>query len=323
MSSLIRLPSWQAPFSLFSLSVSQEFFAERAQLVADDGVKDQLLADWLSAVNAPALGDTVQLPATLNGGGGARRQLVGVVVEPTQPDTGTAECSGQARRWRVRVRGEVAIRLEAGEDEAAFPEPEAPEAAGLAEPGEGQGEGEVVEVAEDELTLLTLRVSTEQRERWKELMEEQPGLFGRRMRPENEARWQRLFGGCAAQKGGPQAGGNEAELGLPLEQSFVATLYGVLAELLRLEEEGAEGCVAGGTHLTVHLLGCRPALELADPDAQLPALLAALPAARVQRLRLCMCGPEVGEEVALKTWEGPGSRRVELQASRLLLVSLL
>ncbi|CAE8604002.1 unnamed protein product, partial [Polarella glacialis] len=52
----------------------------------------------------------------------------------------------------------------------------------------------------------------------------------------------------------------------------------------------------------VDILGCRPALELADP------VLEALPDS-VQKLVVRMCGPEVGEEVARRPIELPPGRR--------------
>merc|ERR1712179_199533 len=82
--------------------------------------------------------------------------------------------------------------------------------------------GEEVEVLETDIVLLTLRLSSEQRGHWNDLRDEKPELFGQRMKSDNEARWQRLFGAAARKKasGCAAASGAAEDLGLPLEQSF-------------------------------------------------------------------------------------------------------
>ncbi|CAK0882341.1 unnamed protein product [Prorocentrum cordatum] len=167
--------------------------------------------------------------------------------------------------------------------------------------------GEELDAGEEDMTLLTARLSAEQRRHWGELVEERPGLFGQRMRSDNEARWRRLFG-AAARRGGAGVGAGacaaEEDAGLPLEQTFVATLHGLVAELL-----------PGARALTVDLLGCRPALELESPDAALVALMQALPAG-LEQLTVRMCGPEVNSDDCLRSHDIGGGRRLHLELRR-------
>ena len=60
-----------------------------------------------------------------------------------------------------------------------------------------------------------------------------------------------------------------ADEGLPLEQSFVATLYELLMDHEKLH--GAQ------RELRVDLLGCREALELQEPVRRLSRMLKARP----------------------------------------------
>lgn len=250
-----------------------ELYAAHAAEVADESIKERLLHCWVQEANAPMPGDLVQL----SGCGGA--QLVGLVLAPTLQGG-----------WRVQVRS-AATEAAApdGPGEAPAPRLEANEQVGVE-----------LDVAESDLTLLTLRLSEEQRRSWRNLLEERPRLFGQRMRADNEARWQRLFGAAARSAastavGGVGAGacGAEADLGLPLEQSFVATLHGLIGECL--QRLGGSGETQA---LTVDLLGCRPALELSEePSKILPALLEVSPSS-LRRLTVRMCGPEVGREAA-------------------------
>lgn len=111
------------------------------------------------------------------------------------------------------------------------------------------------------------------------------------MRSDNEARWQRLFGAAARSSrsaNGVGMGATQAaeDLGLPLEQSFAATLHGFIDDYLAQGDGNTES-------LTVDVLGCRPALELDDQEKVLMALLNVLPL-RLQHLTVRMCGPEVG-----------------------------
>jgi len=161
------------------------------------------------------------------------------------------------------------------------------------------------------MTLLSLRLSEEQRTHWRDLRNEKPELFGKRMKSDNEARWQRLFGAAARKENaggvsGVGAGANAAaqDLGLPLEQSFVATLYGLIVDCLERVGDKEE--------LTVDVLGARPALELDDATTALAALLESLPTS-LQRLTVRMCGPEVGCEDSVSSQELQGGRNLGLE----------
>lgn len=258
-----------------------EFFCAHALEIADEQIKDQLLQFWLAEANAFVPGDLVQL--------GAR--LVGVILGPT-PTLG---------RWQVRVTGTTSdASATAGPGEAVVSVPEAAEAA-----------GEELDVAESDMTLLSIRLSDEQRASWRELRNERPELLGQRMKSDNEARWQRLFGAAARRDnaggvGGVGASANAAaqDLGLPLEQSFAATLYGLISDCLEVNGSKSE--------LTVDVLGCRPALELDDPSTALASLLEALPST-LQRLTVRMCGPEVGCDDSTITQELQDGRCLHME----------
>ncbi|CAE7227756.1 1a, partial [Symbiodinium sp. CCMP2456] len=158
--------------------------------------------------------------------------------------------------WQVRVTGAASEASAAlGPGEAAASVPQALEEA-----------GQVLKVSETEATLLTLRLSDEQQLRWKSLQEEMPDLFQKRMSSDNEARWRKLFS-AAAQKfrRGPLIGSSAEESGLPLEQTFAATLYDCILEHRQSCGDQAE--------LTIDVLGCRPALELDDPLCALAAII--------------------------------------------------
>lgn len=262
------------------------FFSEHSTEIGDDFVKEQLLQVWMKDANAPVPGDLVQLS------GSEGTPLVGTVLRPTP--------SG----FSVRVLGTAA-------DVSASDGPVPEDLAKLMASSAGQV-GEELEVAESGVTLLTLRLSEEQRRSWRSLQEEQPELFGERMKSDNEARWQRLFGAAARSQSSAGAGvaggcagatGAAEDLGLPLEQSFVATLYGLISDCLERIGERKE--------LVVDLLGARPALELDDPQPALKALLRALPKS-LCRLTVRMCGPEVGCEAYVQTFEAEPERTVEL-----------
>jgi len=256
-----------------------EFFCEHAVEIADEQIKDQLLNFWKMEANSFMPGDVVQLGA----------QLVGVVTSPTLA----------IGRWLVRVTGTASDASAAvGPGEVVIAVPEVAHKA-----------GEELEVDESDMTLLSLKLSNEQRTHWRDLRNEKQELFGKRMKSDNEARWQRLFGAAARQnsKGaGVGAGANAAaeDLGLPLEQSFAATLYGLIMDYLERTASRAD--------LTVDILGCRPALELDDPHAVLLALMEALPASLL-RLNVRMCGPEVGCKDSTSSQELQGSRIVSFE----------
>jgi len=263
-----------------------QFFSEHSREIGDDFVKEQLLEFWMKDANAPVPGDLVQL----SGSDGSH--LVGAVLRPTP--------SG----FSVRVLGTAA-------DVSASDGPVPEDLAKLMASSDGQV-GDELEVAETDVTLLTLRLSEEQRRSWRSLQEEQPDLFGERMKSDNEARWQRLFGAAARSQSSAGAGvaggcagatGAAQDLGLPLEQSFVATLYGLINDCLKRIGERKE--------LVVDLLGARPALELDDPQPALKSLLRALPK-NLCRLTIRMCGPEVGCEAYVQTLEVEPDRAVEL-----------
>lgn len=264
------------------------FFGDHSTEIGDEFVKDRLLEFWMSDANAPVPGDLVQL----SGSDGAH--LVGTVLRPTP--------SG----FSVRVLG-TAADVSAADG----PVPEA--LAKMMATSDGQV-GEELEVAESDVTVLTLRLSEEQRCHWRSLREERPELFGERMKSDNEARWQRLFGAAARSQSSAGAGvaggcagaaGAAEDLGLPLEQSFVATLYGLITDCLERIGDPERG------ELVVDLLGARPALELDDPEPVLKALLRALPQS-LRRLTVRMCGPEVGCEAYARTLEAEPGRSVEL-----------
>mmetsp|Transcript_96338 Transcript_96338/g.299482 ORF Transcript_96338/g.299482 Transcript_96338/m.299482 type:complete len:570 (+) Transcript_96338:3-1712(+) len=259
-----------------------QLFFDHATTVADEHVKNQLLNAWMQAVNSPVPGDLVQLSSrAATSITGCRQQLVGTVVS----------AGSTATQWRVRLH-----------ETAVLCRPLLPSlpSASLAPSQCVAEELQEVDVDAAEVTLLTLRVTEEQRERWLQLVESCPGLFGKRMAPENEARWKRLFGACAARHGGAigvSAASSSADEGLPLEQSFVATLHGVLVDFLRWSKAQRAASSEGARSLVVDVLGCRPALELADPEAQLSAVLAcSFPAGGIRSLTVRMCGPEAGGE---------------------------
>lgn len=246
------------------------FFADHAIEIADESIKETLLSSWLSDANSPMPGDVVQFSTA----GGS--QMVGAVLRPAMTQS-AGTC------WTVRVQStaqEASAAPGVGEAIMNPPVPDGPDCTGLE-----------IDVWESEMTLLSLRLSNEQRKHWQELRQDRPGLFGERMRSDNEARWQRLFGAAARSSrsaNGVGMGATQAaeDLGLPLEQSFVATLHGFIDDYLALGDGNAES-------LTVDVLGCRPALELDDQERVLTALLDVLPST-LQRLTVRMCGPEVG-----------------------------
>eukprot|EP00930_Biecheleria_cincta_P058795 TRINITY_DN44598_c0_g1_i1.p1 TRINITY_DN44598_c0_g1~~TRINITY_DN44598_c0_g1_i1.p1 ORF type:complete len:519 (+),score=120.51 TRINITY_DN44598_c0_g1_i1:56-1558(+) len=264
-----------------------EFYSSHAAEIADPLLKDQLLQLWVADANALTIGDLVQL----SGAGGA--QLVGVVLKP---------CSNIGK-WLVRVTGCASeASAAAGPGEMVLEGPKATEAA-----------GDEIEVDESNMTLLTLRLSEEQRQQWRDLVQQKPVLFGQRMSSDNEARWQRLFGAaarsqCAGGAAGVGAGAcaASADLGLPLEQSFAATLHGLILEWLACFETSHQ------TDVSLDLLGCRPALELESPEAVLQQLLEALPDT-IRQLKVRMCGPEVGCDQRSSSQELNDGRTVSLQ----------
>lgn len=258
-----------------------EFFARHAKEIADEGIRDHLLTIWVHEANTPARGDLVQVSES----GGA--QLVGLVL-------------GTVGLAHVRVRiTSTAAEAAPTEGPRELPAPAGPEAQ--------QAVGEEILVDMSGITLLTLRLSEEQRCSWRALREEQPALFGERMSTSNEARWQRLFG-AAARAGAPGsvagagagACGAAEDLGLPLEQTFAATLYGLITE--HLQPDGAT------TDMFIDVLGCRPALELENHEQALQGLLAALPGLALLSVRFC--GPEVGSDA--------GSRSISLASGQTL-----
>lgn len=264
------------------------FFAQHAVEIADESVKEQLLAFWVNDANSVMPGDLVQFS------GVSGSQLVGEVVGPAFSH------SASGSQWRVQMRGtaeEASAVAGPGEMQVNPLVPEAKEEA-----------GQEMNVNEAGMTLLTLRLSQEQRRHWRNLREEKPELFGERIRSDNEVRWQRLFGAAARrQPSGAGVGASHSfeDSGLPLEQSFVATLYGLVSDYLEQDESCVE-C------LVVDMLGCRPALELDEPEKVLTGLLEALPP-RLLRLTVRMCGPEVGCEAYKRSWEVRNGRQMKLE----------
>eukprot|EP00928_Gymnodinium_smaydae_P002592 TRINITY_DN10930_c0_g2_i1.p1 TRINITY_DN10930_c0_g2~~TRINITY_DN10930_c0_g2_i1.p1 ORF type:complete len:576 (+),score=128.06 TRINITY_DN10930_c0_g2_i1:78-1805(+) len=309
-----------------------EFYHARASDIADESLRERVLRSWLEAANAPAPGDLVQLPSPeTEAASGHRQQLVGVVVaaadDAAAGDNATAAVAADAgaeadaeveveqrrpARWRVRLRGVAAAGDTDQVGDGGLPAEANASQSSTAEPENGEDREVIVDASD--LTLLALRLSEEQRERWRQLQSTRPSLFGERMRPENEARWQKLFGGYAARSQGAGCDGAAAgagDLGLPLEQSFSATLHGVIEDWLRL------GTLPGvdGT-LRVDLLGCRPALELADPERDLLRVLQSaseISSGSIRSLIVRMCGPEIGIEPLKCVRETPDGLHLSIQ----------
>ncbi|CAE7199440.1 TTC28 [Symbiodinium natans] len=218
---------------------------KRSADIADEILKDRLLHGWLEEANAFTPGDVVQFT------GAHCAQLTGLVMGP----------SAEFGSWHVRVTGPATEAAAApGPLEAATPMPKAVEVA-----------GEVLEVRESEATLLTLRLSDEQQLRWKELEGEVPELFQKRMNSGNEVVLHAEKMDYQLQRTQQAALHAEktdvADSGLPLEQTFAATLYDCI-----LEHHQSCGTQA---EMVVDVLGCRPALELDDPVRALTAMIKA------------------------------------------------
>lgn len=269
-----------------------EFFCEHSLEVANDNVKDQLLQSWLSLTNTPAKGDLVQLPTkSLSTAEGYERRLIGIVVGLIDSTNSDGALPGTQSRWSVKLQSSAAV----GERDL----PSIINAAETQETCKDDEQVELLEVDAVDLTLLTLKLTKEQREQWLTLLERCPSLFGERIKPENEARWQKLFGGCAVRNAGAISTGTVAgasDIGLPLEQSFTATLYGILNDWLRArcKSTGSKAGVEAQKTLVVDILGCRPALELADPFAQVSAVFRSCQQLDwLETVTVRMCGPEV------------------------------
>lgn len=307
---------------------AHEVYCEHAMEVGDDTVKGELLQTWLAHTNLPTIGDLVQLSSKSSMAvSGHGQLLVGVVVafpgshvEPESDASVGADATDIPARCRVRLQGV------AGEGDSDMPALSNTAFSLLQESQAGScaaqhqlREEEIVEVDTSDLTLLSLRLTEEQRERWVQLRESRRELFGERMKVENEKRWQKLFGGCAARHNGvigADAAAGAADLGLPLEQSFVATLHSMISDWLKLLAKqkvepihGAETC-----DLVVDLLGCRPALELADPVTQISRVLLTFSASIIRSLTVRMCGPDVDSM--------PWTRDIEVADGQQLLLEL-
>eukprot|EP00913_Durusdinium_trenchii_P001537 g1423.t1 len=167
-------------------------------------------------------------------------------------------------QWQVRVIGQARPQGLGGEAEMDHSE-----------------SGDVRRVQELDLTLLSLRLSEEQRDSWRSIMELQPPLLEPRT-PHRDA-------------------------GLPLEQSFIATVYQLILEHQRIHGEQA--------FLLLDILGCRSALELDDPLPKFTRLMQVLSSCK--KLTVRMCGPEVPEDFDLlvNVDVEPG-RRVKLELRR-------
>ncbi|CAJ1430697.1 unnamed protein product [Effrenium voratum] len=227
-----------------------QWCCRHSEQIADGLLKEVLLGLWAAPDFRP--GDRVQI-------GSLGVQRLGVLG-------GLAEHG----LWHVAVTGAPSTAASPGE--ATVQAPVAPEPAEPAEPA-----GAAV-VREADMTLLSQRLSEEQRQHWRSVREEFPALLGERMSSGNEARWRRLF------RAAGQADVSGEEDGLPLEQTFIATLHDLCLKYFDVHGEQAE--------LLVDVLGCRAALELEKPNQQLKALLQVLPKS-CRRLHVRMCGPEV------------------------------
>eukprot|EP00927_Polykrikos_kofoidii_P078685 TRINITY_DN75495_c0_g1_i1.p1 TRINITY_DN75495_c0_g1~~TRINITY_DN75495_c0_g1_i1.p1 ORF type:complete len:579 (-),score=74.29 TRINITY_DN75495_c0_g1_i1:229-1965(-) len=300
-----------ALLALGSFCEASEFLCEHARTIADGGVRDRALATWHCATNAVEVGDIVQLHVDGRHEALAENKQTGTVVANSHANPGGADGTLQdsfdksLTKWRVRLHSKTS----SGEVPALTPASTELE---RAKTGSIGNDDEEQDVCASQLTLLTLKLTQDQRERWELLLEERPALFGERIKPENEARWQKLFGGCAARGGGRVGAGAAncaADLGLPLEQSFAATLYSVVDDWLKLacidrkrknidECVGSDGRRVQFKDIIVDVLGCRTALEMADPMTQLSAVSKEIALNhKVNTITFRLCGPEIeGDE---------------------------
>ncbi|CAK8999216.1 unnamed protein product [Durusdinium trenchii] len=249
-----------------SFGEALRFYCQHSQEIADAPLKEALLQLWMEE-NRVRPGDLVQFPD-------GERQLVGEAIQLL--DYG---------QWQVRVIGQARPQGLGGEAEMDHSE-----------------SGDVRRVQELDLTLLSLRLSEEQRDSWRSIMELQPPLLEPRMSAGNEARWRRLFSAAAG-----MAASSQEDAGLPLEQSFIATVYQLILEHQRIHGEQA--------FLLLDILGCRSALELDDPLPKFTRLMQVLSSCK--KLTVRMCGPEVPEDFDLlvNVDVEPG-RRVKLELRR-------
>eukprot|EP00434_Breviolum_minutum_P037562 symbB.v1.2.033312.t1/scaffold4120.1/size95231/2 len=211
-----------------------QFYCQHSRFIADVLLKEALLRAWLRDASTPLPGDLVQL-------GG---EELGIALQRAE-DFGC---------WQVRISGTA---INSVDDKAVIAEIES---------------HEIRNVHEADMTLLSLRLSDEQRERWRSMMDMEPSFLEDRMSSGNEARWRRLFSAARRLEG--STGGDE-DYGLPLEQTFMATLYGMILD--------HQSCYGEQAEFWIDVLGCRSALELAEePLGRLKRLMKVLP--RCQRL---------------------------------------